>query len=948
MRRAETPAPATGGDDLHRRPASEVYAALATGPRGLAADEAAARLRLYGPNALQTVKGKPLLLTFLQNFTHLMAWLLWVGGAIGFVAGMPELGLAIWAVNLINGLFSFWQEYRAERAAAALRALLPAMARVLRDGAVGEIPRDELVPGDVLLLAEGDQVGADGRLVEAHELRVDQSTLTGESRPVAKDSEAYAAPPEGAALPNVVFAGTSVVAGTGKAVVFATGMRSAFGTIAQLTQSVGDTPSPLQRELATVTRVVTAIAVGVGALFFALSVGLAGVSPAESFIFAMGMIVAFVPEGLLPTVTLALAIGVQRMARRNALVKRLSAVETLGCTQVICTDKTGTLTQNAMTVRHLWAGGAAYEVTGGGYAPEGVITAGGNHVARPPDDLLLLLRAASLCNDARLLPPGSVPPGHGDGVSWSILGDPTEAALQVAACKAGLDPAAEAAASPRVFEVPFESRRKLMSTLHRAGAALLYTKGAPNEVLARCAAARVGGRVVPLDDALRAEVLAAKDGYARGGLRVLGVAMRELPAGAPAAGEADELERDLVFLGLAAMFDPPRPEVEAAVAKCGAAGIRIIMITGDDGLTAESIARRLGIVRGVSPRLVGGVELEAMDDAALDAAMGGEVIFARAAPEQKLRIVTALQRLGNVVAVTGDGVNDAPALKQADIGVAMGLSGTDVARESADMILTDDNFATIVHAVEEGRGVYANIRKFATYIFTSNVPEAVPFVLFALSGGRIPLALTVMQILAIDLGTDMLPALALGAEPAEPGVMERPPRRRDDHIVSRGLLLRALGFLGLVQGAVAMLAFYVTYWSNGYAGRWLDLPGEGQLYLTATTMTLAAIVATQVGNLFAQRSERISIVRINLFSNRLIWVGIAAELALIVALVYLPPLQWVFGTAPLPAASWLFLLACTPALLLADEARKAVVRAREARRRAAPPAAPGRLHSTTR
>jgi Ca2+-transporting ATPase len=925
---------------LYQLPVSEAYAAMATSAQGLTANEAAARLRQYGPNALQTVKGQPLALRLLANFTHVMALLLWAGGLIGFLAQLPQLGVTIWAVNLINGLFSFWQEYRAERAAAALRALLPARARVLREGVVQELPREEVVPGDLLLLAEGDLVAADGRLVEAAELRVDQSTLTGESRPLAKHCEPYAGQAERAALPNLVFAGTTVVAGTAKAIVFATGMRSAFGVIAHLTQTVADTPSPLQQELARVTRVVSAIAVGVGALFFLLGAGVAQVELATSFIFAMGMIVAFVPEGLLPTVTLALAIGVQRMARRNALVKRLSAVETLGCTQVICTDKTGTLTQNAMTVRHLWAGGREFAVGGNGYEPAGQISEGGRPVRPGADgDLILLLRAAALCNDARLLAPGQGSPANGDAAHWNILGDPTEAALLVAAQKGDLDPAAEAFATPRIHEIPFESRRKLMSTLHRGGATLVYTKGAPNEVLARCSHARIDGKVVPFNEGLRAVVGAARDRFAGSGLRVLGVAMRELPEGTPAHC-AEQVERELTFLGLAAMYDPPRPEVAAAVEQCRRAGIRIVMVTGDDGLTAESIARRLAIIRGERPCLVTGSELEALDDTALDAALRQEVLFARVAPEQKLRIVTALQRQGNVVAVTGDGVNDAPALKQADIGIAMGLAGTDVAREAADMILTDDNFATIVSAVEEGRAVYSNIRKFVTYIFTSNVPEAVPFVLFVLSGGRIPLALTVMQVLAIDLGTDMLPALALGAERAEPGLMEQPPRRRDEHIITRGLLLRALCFLGLIQGGVAMLAFYGAYWSAGYAGQWLDLPGGGPLYQMATTMTLAAIVATQIGNLFAQRTERSSFIGAGFFTNRLIWLGIAVEAALILALVYLPWLQWIFGTAPLAAASWLPLLACIPTLLAADELRKLISRLRRARK------APGALGPT--
>ncbi|NTW02417.1 MAG: cation-transporting P-type ATPase, partial [Oscillochloris sp.] len=512
-------------------------------------------------------------------------------------------------------------------------------------------------------------------------------------------------------------------------------------------------------------------------------------------------------------------------------------------------------------------------------------------------------------------------------LDWSILGDPTEAALLVAARKAGIDLASELQAAPRIHEIPFESRRKLMSTLHRTDVTVAYVKGAPNEILARCVAVRLNAAMQPLDTMLRANIGAVKDRLAGGGLRVLGVAMRTFPERIGLCS-AEDVECDLTFLGLVAMYDPPRPEVAAAVTQCHRAGIRIVMITGDDGLTAESIARRLAIVQGDSPRLITGTELDSLDESALAEVLGQEVVFARVAPEHKLRIVSAFQRLGNVVAVTGDGVNDAPALKQADIGVAMGRSGTDVARESADMILTDDNFATIVHAIEEGRAVYANIRKFVTYIFTSNMPEAVPFMLFALSGGRIPLALTVMQVLAIDLGTDMVPALALGAEPAEPGLMERPPRRRTDHIISRGLLARALLFLGTIQGAVAMLAFFIYYWANGYAGQWIDLPGEGLLYQTATTITLAAIVATQVGNLFAQRTERASIISINPFTNRLVWIGIAIELLLIVALAYLPWLQSVFGTAALPAQSWLLLLICTPILLIADELRKAALRVR--------------------
>jgi magnesium-transporting ATPase (P-type) len=444
----------------------------------------------------------------------------------------------------------------------------------------------------------------------------------------------------------------------------------------------------------------------------------------------------------------------------------------------------------------------------------------------------------------------------------------------------------------------------------------------------------MNGSEQPMDEALTEQIMAANDGYARNGLRVLAVAQRFL--GERSTGDGgleqsskyapEEVERDLTFLGLIGMMDPPRPEVEEAVNKCHRAGIRIIMITGDYGLTAETIARRIGIIRGEHPRIVTGSDLDAMEDEALKQLLQGELIFARAAPEHKLRVVTALQQLGHVVAVTGDGVNDAPALKKADIGVAMGISGTDVAKEAADMILTDDNFASIVNAIEEGRAVYANIKKFTTYIFTSNAPEAVPFILFALSRARIPLALNVMHILAIDLGTDLVPALGLGAEPPEPGLMDKPPRSLKEHLITRSLLLRAYLWLGLLQSLAVMAAFYFQYWTQGYWGQWLGLPASGPLYESATAMALACVVTTQIGNLFAQRTERGSVFRVPLFSNPLLWVGVISELMIIFSIVYLPPLQDIIGTKPFPVVNWLFLFAWAPLLLVADEGRKALVR----------------------
>ncbi|WP_043774358.1 cation-translocating P-type ATPase [Desulfomicrobium escambiense] len=919
-------------------PAAEVCRAMGSGPDGLGTPEAAARLARFGPNTIAVARNASLPLKFLANFTHLMAMLLWIAGFVAIFARMPQLAFSIWAVNVINGAFSFWQEYKAEKATEAMRRMLDEKASVVRGGEILLVDAVTLVPGDVLVLAEGCRVCADARLIESADLRLDQSTLTGESRSVLKTHGAVAG--RGMSrleTPNVAFAGTSVVSGTGRGVVFATGMDTEFGKIAGFTQGIAEELCPLQKEMRRVTRVVTVIAVCSGCVFFLLSVLLAGMDWAEGLVFGMGMIVAFVPEGLLPTVTLSLAMGVQRMAGRNALVKRLSAVETLGCASVICTDKTGTLTQNEMTVREIWLPGVpegdALRVTGTGYAPDGGMWRGDEAVEVPRGGgLHALLLSAGLCTNARLQPPG-------EGSSrWTVIGDPTEAALRVAALKAGVDLAVEERATPRLRELPFDSRRRRMSTVHRGdGETLVHAKGAPREVLELCTRMLAGGDERPLDEPARARIMGAGDGFARSGLRVLAVARRTVRGEGLACADlgrlpAGDVEADMTFLGLVAMMDPPRPEVEEAVATCRRAGIRIVMITGDYGLTAESVARRIGIIRDGRDgrdgraRIVSGADLDGMDEAALDDALSGEVIFARAAPEHKLRIVSALQRAGHVVAVTGDGVNDAPAIKKADIGIAMGLSGTDVAKEAADVILTDDNFATIVGAIEEGRAVFANIKKFTTYIFTSNTPEAVPFILFALSGGRIPLALNVMHILAVDLGTDLLPALGLGAEKAEAGLMDRPPRNLREHVITPGLLARAYLFLGPLQSLAVMAAFYFLYWTNGHWGQWLDLPSAGPLYESATAMALACVVTTQIGNLFAQRTERASSLRVPAFGNRLLWLGVASELAVVAAIVHWPPAQRLVGTGPFPLFNWLFLFAWTPLLLLADEARKWVQR----------------------
>ncbi len=647
------------------------------------------------------------------------------------------------------------------------------------------------------------------------------------------------------------------------------------------------------------------------------------------------MIVAFVPEGLLPTVTLSLAMGVQRMAKRGALIKKLSAVETLGCTTVICTDKTGTLTQNEMTVTDLWMSNRQYKATGAGYAPDGRILSAGEEVTLAGDrDLRLLLAAGSLCNNSRLLPPDQENP------HWTVLGDPTEAALRVVAEKAGLNLIDEAKRQQRVRELPFESRRKRMSTIHLPAQPepgllrVAYVKGAPREVLELCSQIRRNGEDQALGGEERGRIMTANDQYARNGLRVLAVAQRQIRGDSPLPANlsgytAEAVEQDLVFLGLVAMMDPPRPQVADAVEECHRAGIRIIMITGDYGLTAESIARRIGIVQGSHPRIITGLELEKMDDETLREVLRDEVIFARVAPEQKLQVVSALQAMGQIVAVTGDGVNDSPALRKADIGVAMGIAGTDVAKEAADMILTDDNFASIVHAIEEGRAVYNNIRKFAVYVFNSNMPEAFPFIFYLFSRGTIPLPLTVMQILSIDLGTDMVPAIALGSEPPEAGIMDHPPRSQKEPLLTRKLMLRAFLWYGMIESVIAMAAYFFLNYEHGWP--MLPLAGSGIVYQMATTMTLAAIVFCQIGVVFCCRTERNSIFRIGFHTNRMVLIGIATELTLLGILTYIPFLHGLFNTAPLGWREIAVLLIAPVLILAVDEIRKLFLRRKAAR-----------------
>ncbi len=640
--------------------------------------------------------------------------------------------------------------------------------------------------------------------------------------------------------------------------------------------------------------------------------------------------VALVPEGLPATLSVALAIGVRRMGRRQALIKKLLAVETLGSTTVICTDKTGTLTANQMTVREVWLPGLSVEVDGVGYAPTGSFLVGGAPVKGEEKSRLEdCLSAAALCNNARLRQPA-----EGTDV-WTILGDPTEAAMLVSAAKAGFDIEELEDERPRRFEFPFDSSRKRMTVVCEVGGRLVaYVKGAPKETIELCTHIKTADGIRLITDADKADAFAANDALASQALRVIAVAARPL-AQEDDPQDVSVMETNLTLLGLEAMQDPPRAEVSAAVAECHTAGIRIIMITGDYGLTAEAIARKIGLITTESAHVVTGHMLEEMDDAALRQVLAGEVVFARVVPEHKMRIAQTLQSMGEVVAMTGDGVNDAPALKAADIGIAMGRAGTDVAREAADMILTDDNFASIVAAVEEGRAIFDNIRRFLTYFQISNVAEMFPFL--AMIFLKIPLPLTLLQILTIDLLTDQVPALALGLERPEPGVMERPPKRPGEPILTGGMIVKAYVFLGPIASAIGLFGFFYRYLEAGWHwGDWTAMAALGSapvgaspatgVYMAATTMTLTGIVMAQVGNGFAMRTHRQSILSVGFFSNHLRMWGIGAELAGIAALMYVPFLQKVFSTAPLTWQEWGVLALFAPTLLIADEIRKYFLR----------------------
>ena len=851
----------------------EVFSSLLSTPQGITTEEATRRRGEYGLNEIHEVHVRSMTSRLAAQFTHFLALLLWFAAALCFLSeylhpgeGLLRLGIAILAVIFINAIFTFIQEYRTEKAIEELRKMLPFRVAVIRNGTEVELDAAEIVPGDLIVLREGDKVPADARVVQVSRLTVNNALLTGESdsrllTDTACDGELLESG-------NLVFAGTLVVSGSGKAVVYATGMATEFGKIAQITGKVVEEVSPLHMEITRVTRIVAVIAVASGIFFFLVG-GLVGRGFWDNFLFAIGVIIATVPEGLLPTVTLSLAMGSQRMARRNALVKSLNAVEALGSVDLICTDKTGTLTQNMMTVKKLWS----------------------------PDDGAMACTVAQLCNNVTVTPEG-------------IKGDPTETALYNYAIEQG------AVIGERLGETPFDADRKRMSTLHRIeGKLFVLLKGAGECVVPLCTSQSRAGVLIPMAGNATAELFEQQQAMAAEGLRVMALAFRELEE--LPTGEIPE--EGLTFAGFMGMLAPPRPEVPQALKDCHSAGIKVIMITGDAGLTAAAIARDIGLITG-DPVIIEGRECVSMPDERLREELKKEnLIFARMSPQNKMHVVSLLIEGGHRVAVTGDGVNDAPALKKAHVGIAMGLAGTSVAREAADIVLLDDNFASIVHAIEEGRAVFENIRNFTTYIFASNIPELIPYIGYILFG--IPLPLTIMQILAVDLGTDMFPALALGAEKPSPDIMQRPPRPKNEHLLTRGILIRAYLYLGMLEAVAGMAAYFYVMYQGG--GSWGEPPAlTSMLYLQATTACLAGIIATQIANVFACRSPSVSIITLGILSNRLVLAGIGTEVILAAFIIYTDIGNSLFACAPIGADVWLLLIPFALLLLITDETRK--------------------------
>jgi Ca2+-transporting ATPase len=871
----------------HTKEPEQIFTELATSIQGLTEAEAEKRLEESGYNELKKQKGRGVLTIFFEQFKDLFIGVLILATVVSFLLGENIDGYVILVIIFINAVMGLAQEYKAEKAIERLRELSSPSATVLRDRNIRAIPARAVVPGDIIILKAGDFVPADGRICEASYLRVDEASLTGESVPSTKVTEIM--PDVSLAdRENMVYLGTVVTDGRGKAVVTATGMNTEMGKIAEEIQSIKVEKTPLQEKLENFSKYLAGIIGGLCVLIFVLGI-LRGIDTFEMFLTAVSLAVAAIPEGLPAIVTIVLALGVQRMIKRNALMRRLRAVETLGSATIICSDKTGTITRNEMMVSHVYVAGRVYTVTGQGYSPEGSFSLHSDSDPHPGSveldtQLLFLLRIGALCNDSRI-------------TGESIMGDPTEASLLVSAAKAGLYKQELEVQYPRVKEIPFSSERKLMTTIHQMDSTYhVYTKGAPDVILDLCTHVLEGGTIKELTRKKKEEILSVYHEMASQALRVLAMALKDIET---LPQDTESAERDLIFVGIQGMRDSPREEVRNAISTCRKAGIKSMMITGDYKATAVAIAKEVGI----TGEALTGQELEQLTDEQLRDVVDGIGVVARVSPEHKTRIVTALKSKGHIVAMTGDGVNDAPSLKKADIGIAMGITGTDVAREASDMVLTDDNFASIVKAVEEGRHIFDNIVKFIYFLLCCNVGEI--FVLFLAILLGLPRPLIPIQILWINLITDGFPALALGVDPPEECIMDRPPRNFQESIFARGRGASIVE-MGLVMSILVLIGFYFF--------------GQGDVH--ARTLAFSSLVFVQLAHAFNTRSEKRSIFRVGVFTNMWLVGAVIISISLQIAVVYLPVLQPIFGTSPLHVEDWLVILGLSGVVVAAGELKK--------------------------
>ncbi|KKU78499.1 MAG: ATPase, P-type (Transporting), HAD superfamily, subfamily IC [Candidatus Peregrinibacteria bacterium GW2011_GWA2_47_7] len=897
--------------------------------KGLSTAEAQERFARIGPNVIEGKRRTPLILQFLGQFKDIMVIILIVASLIAYLAGETVDAAIIIGIVFLNAAIGFAQEFKAEKAVEALRKLLAPKAHVVRNGEIIVIDAIALVPGDLLILNEGDKISADCEILSENELYVDEAILTGESVPVKKDPHEH----------KKVFMGTQVTHGNARALVTHTGMHTQFGKIARLTSETKKDRSPLQKELAHIGAWVGKVTVGISAMLFLIGIFLQQRGLIETLLFAVSVAVAAVPEGLPTTITVALALGVQRLARKNAIVKQLSSVETLGSTTVICSDKTGTLTKNEMTVQEVVFDDCEISVKGVGYEPIGELSVhstsskenaffsfekgGLADIAykRPTffNHLEMMAAGLTVCNNARLV----------EAEEWRIIGDPTEGALLNLVEKAGFSAAALNQEHPRIFEIPFDSSRKRMSVVTRDADSkkyMAFVKGAPDSLLTLCTHIFKDGKIVPLSAAEKTSLLERTDAMAKRALRIIAVAYKEVSQEVQRTYHKEEIESDLIFLGMVGMMDPPREEVKEAVKLTHKAGIRIFIITGDHGLTAHAIAKDLGIVKSYGVNIITGEMMEKMSNEKLRAAVakGEETIFARVSPEHKLRVVEALKQLGEVVAVTGDGVNDAPALKRADIGVAMGITGTDVSKEAANMVLTDDSFGSIVSAVIEGRTIYENMKKFIFFIFSSNIGELIAIFSGILLG--LPAPLTAVLILIVNTLTDVFPALALGVEPIEQAVLSKPPRKPGVKIMETPFIKRYLMsgiWIGLLTAGTFVMNLWLIGWRFGDA-----LDPQSLLYRESATMAFVVLTLQQMVHAFSCRSEILSIFQMKFFENRALVAATLFSIIATVAVVQIPFISMYIKTVPLSLNGWLTIAAVSFSVLLVEEIRKIFVRSR--------------------